>query len=402
MSKEILKGTTLLSSAFVLVAILNFLFYRVAIYLSADEFGILVALINISNIIVLLSDNLAGFITKIVAEGKVDLNLLRKYIVPKLLIAEGLIALTLIILSFLVIAKFLQLDNPWVLLSLLSFMPTLLFVGFFKGLIRGKKLFGKLAINQISEAILKLIAGFTAVFLGYKVGGIVTAMGLATFINIGLLYWFTKDLKNSGTFVAKEVFNKKALFNVSGGLLVLSLFVMVDALIARNNLSGQQAGIYSAVVTYGKFVYYFIFTIITVAFPIFSTQTSSKEALKNLVFALGLAALIGSGIVIGFVLFGNLIVEKIIGQQYAQAGSYLWLEGINMTIYCLFAIVANFLIAKNKTKVSYIIGIGFVGFCMVLTLMAGSLQAMFIAKGIIFAVLLVCSLLYLLSLKNEY
>lgn len=396
MLKQLLKGTAVLTLSFGIVSILNFSFYKIANFISPEDFGILIALISLTYFLTVFSEVFSGIVVKVMVDNQININNFIVKLTPLILLVELFISIVFLGIGNVFLKDFLKLEDTTLLYALASIIPSMLFVALFKGILRGKNKMNKLAAIQILEALFKLFAGMFSIFFGFKVFGILIGMGIAMLVNAIILYFFVKNIDGEDEFELTQLISGKALYSVTTSLVILNLMIALDALIARNTLSAGDAGIYSGVITYGKFVYFLAFSTITAAFPIFATKNEMINDKKNVFASLGIVSLMGLCIILFVLFWGKNVILLVLGDQYLDGANYLLFECIIMTIFSLLATISNYLIAKNRHLISVILAVGFLIFLIALLLFGKSILLMFIMKFIVITAMFICSLAYLL------
>ena len=120
----------------------------------------------------------------------------------------------------------------------------------------------------------------------------------------------------------------------------------------RHYLPNFEAGIYAALVTAGKIIFFVLSPIAVVLLPIVSRKSSKPElSRKDLLTALAIA--LGLGICVLIIYFGlaRIIITTLFTSKFDQATMFLPWFGLAMLGYSLANIFGNFLIALNRSQV---------------------------------------------------
>ena len=145
----------------------------------------------------------------------------------------------------------------------------------------------------------------------------------------------------------KELF----LFSIPTFLTLLGLTSLysMDIVLARHFLTAQESGLYSAVATLGKVIFYASSAVITVLFPVLSERTAKKEPVgKILAIALSIVSVISIGVTLVYFFVPNLVMHLLFGASYSGAASYLGLFAIFISLYSLGNVFVLTCLAINK------------------------------------------------------
>ncbi|KXK26803.1 MAG: Polysaccharide biosynthesis protein [candidate division WS6 bacterium OLB20] len=394
MSKQLLKGTAIFSVAAIVSAALNFVFYTIGKIIGPEEFGKLVALVSLSFIITILQTVVSNLVTKVIAGGKAGDTGLTSNLRPVLFKAQLVVAVFIIAAGWLFLREFLRLDNiiPFIMLALLAL--TGLDLALYRGILRGYKRFGDMASTQILEAVLKLVTAFAAVLLGLGVSGVMFGLAVSSFITLLLARRMAERIEDKKDYDTdlKKIFSRRLLASVSIGFIVLNLMLTADSIIARNTLTEADAGIYGAVITFGKLIFYLANSITLALFPI-SSEKGAKLSL--LVEGLAMSMFIGIGSFIGFVLLGAPITQFVFGSEFALVPAYLPLEAVIMTMFVCVNQISAYLIGKDRDSYVPLLGIALVIQTGALLFWGNSIEAILTVQTVFMGGMLALSLVYL-------
>jgi len=206
------------------------------------------------------------------------------------------------------------------------------------------------------------------VILGFKVNGALGGilMGgvvglLFTFFPLRFL-WSQKQKRELKT---EEMFNF-ALPVFFSTLAFTSLYT-TDVILVRHFLPGATSGLYAALSTLGKIIFFISGPIISVMFPLVSERHASGSNYRHLLWAsLSLVTLVCFLSTSVYFLFPSFMINVLYGKQYLPAVPYLGLFGIFLSFYSLSFLLTNFFLSIGKTKT------------VIFPLIAGLLQIIFI------------------------
>jgi len=274
--------------------------------------------------------------------------------VKKLLWQIGAAAFIIIVFLSPFVARFLYIPNvstvalvgPIVFLSLI----TLVNQASMQGVLR---FIGLVGPNLMSAAS-KLVLGVIFVLLGLSVTGAIGAIFLAVL----MAYFLSVKLK--GNLFAQKTdkeFNLKPFLKYALPVLLQALaftaFFTVDVILVKHFLPSFQAGLYAALSTLGKIIFFASQPVTATMFPIVSGRKERGERYRKVFFlAFFLTVFISISIVIFYYLFPNIAIGLLYGSQYlAVKGELVWM-GAFMAVYTASYFLVNFLLSIDKTKIA--------------------------------------------------
>jgi len=137
-----------------------------------------------------------------------------------------------------------------------------------------------------SSALGKLLFGLFFVALGFSVNGAVFGILLALIVTYFLSVWLRGNLfdekAKAGSFSIQKFLHYA--FPVLIQALAFTAFFTVDVLLAKHFLPAFEAGIYAALSTLGKVIYFAAQPITAAMFPIVIGKKSRGEAYRGIFF----------------------------------------------------------------------------------------------------------------------
>lgn len=194
--------------------------------------------------------------------------------------------------------------------------------------------------------VLLVLAGasvFGAVF------GIVVGMVLAYFYSA----WFISKIlvkRKVGEYHLKP-FLTYALPVLFQALAFTSLF-STDVLLVKHFFDPFQAGIYGALSTLGKIIFFATSPVTATMFPIVSKRKSIGEAYhKVFVLALGIVLSVSLAITLFYFLFPTFAIRTLYGSAYLAAKGVLVWMGIFVSFYSLTSLLVNYSLSLGRSKI---------------------------------------------------
>ena len=321
------------------------------------DYGTLSSLYSILYLVGIVPTSTSVAIVKFISSVKNDTEVYSIYKALERFILRLSLALSLILLiTTPLISNFLQIKDVWSVasVSLILFLILILLLNqaTSQGLL---KFMGSVGPGLISSVV-KLGLGLLLVILGWSVLGAMVGVIFGMFFAYLYSYFFLK--KNMQETKIKPFhlgpFFKFALPSLLQALAFTSFFT-VDVILAKHFLSPFEAGIYGALSTLGKIIFFAVSPIISTMFPIISGRASRQEEYGN-ILGLSLLAVVflGGTVVFLYYLFPELAIGILYGKAYLVATSELFLMGLFVLFYSLSYFWVNFFLSVGDTKIIWV------------------------------------------------
>lgn len=269
----------------------------------------------------------------------------------------GIIIALLAFLSAPFLSRFLRIKYsilvllaPIFLLTVLSF----LYNSFLQGLLR----FKQMVIATNFGALSRLVLGVIFVYLGFSVFGVVLGFLLSVVGGFFLLRFFLKEFRLSNN---EKVFKegKKVLgYSVPIFFASVSTFSLfsTDVILVKHFFEAHDAGIYAALSTLGKVIFYGAAPVGSVMFPMISQRHSRGQGYRKIfMLSLALTSVIAAGVLFIYRLLPELSIKILYGDKFLPAAPNLIWFGLFMTIFTLSSLILNFFLSREKTKVVFLV-----------------------------------------------
>ena len=358
--KDIVKhplftGGSLMVGGGMAVNIINYIYHLVmGRILGPADYGVLASLFSILYVTSIVPVSTSFAIVKFISSAK---TLTQKRIVYKSInsavLVFALFATLGITFSSPLISSFLKIDNVWnVVLIGPVFLFTVITVVNQASLQGVLKFIGVVGPNFIS-GLSKLVVGVVLIFLGWSVFG--AMIGILIGAIIAYYYSFRLAREFLGAKLGGQ-FNILSFLKYSLPVFLQALaftsFFTTDVLLVKHFFPDFDAGIYAAVSTLGKVIFYAASPIAAVMFPIVAGRKSrGEDYTKILVASIGLTAAISACIVLIYLFFPNLAIGVLYGIKYLTASKYLIWMGIFIGFYNIAYILTNYFLSIGKTIV---------------------------------------------------
>lgn len=334
---------------------INYLYhFLMGRFLGPANYGELVVLLSIINLLgmVVLALNLV--VTKFISSENTESGLkkLYKWFLIRFQII-GIVLCVVVIIFSMPIAAFIKVREFYLIILIgLSFIfafPLSLNRSVLQGLLRFKEVVITLFIENLS----KLILGLLLVYLGFSVAGSVWGILGSIFLALILSKVFLRNisLKNVGNYEkSRDIF--VYFMPVFLQALTLTLLLTTDILLVKHFFAPFEAGIYSAVSSLGKIIFFACSPISSVMFPIISNRYAKGESVNRyFLMSLGMTIALCSLVIGIYSFFPTLMVSILYGPSYLQAVSLLIPFSIFMFLYTLAYLMVYFFLSIGKTRV---------------------------------------------------
>jgi O-antigen/teichoic acid export membrane protein len=354
----LLSGSIVLMAGSMTANIIGYVYHLLmGRILGPSEYGELASLFSIFYIIgiVPLSSSIA--ITKFisVAKNKKELYEIYRGVMSFMFRLSLILSLILAIISP-IISKFLHISNIFSVLSLSLILFFNLLVLVNQATSQGRLNFFGFVFPNIISASGKLIFGLILIYLGYSVFGAMVAIAFSALLAFIVSFRFVKDIKTVNGISKFEIkpFLKYALPVLLQSLAFTSFFTM-DLILVKHFLSAHDAGLYAALSTLGKIIYFAVSPISSAMFPIISKRKSLGQNYSNIfIISLFATILISIVIVIGYYLLPNLAIGILYGKDYLVVSKELVWMGMFMFFYTASYVIVNYLLSIGVTKIVFI------------------------------------------------
>lgn len=331
-------------------------------------------------------------------------SILTKYV---LIIGFAVLVIGLVLIK--PISNFLSVREFWPIAIILSSIMISLVMMVNKGILQGTQKFREISILAIFEMVLRLLLGISLVYLGLSISGAALAMVLATLAAYILSYRYMRRIfKHKHNKNQAFEFDKKEIIGYSWPTLIttvfLAIFMNLDILLVKHYFAPFDAGVYAAISTVAKIIFYLTGPIVSVMFPLISEKMAKEEKHYSifmmsffLTLALGIIVLIIYAVVPHFVmrvLYGSIFVSDSV--------TLLASVGIVMLIYALINLILNYFMALKNFTFLWLVSTVLVLELIVVGVSHGSI--FMVVRELIFCyALLLCLLLgyYLITKKSQ-
>lgn len=350
------SGTMVMFGGSMGINVINYFYHLImGRILGPEGYGVLASIFSLLYIVSIVPLSTSISIVKFISSAKNENELAKTYYAIKNFVFKfSIILLIIVILLTPVLTSFLNIED---IVSVLMVGPIMYFSIITlvnQATAQGLLNFVGFVVPNLVSSIGKLILGVALVAFGFlvtgAVGGILIATALGYLASVFAVKNNLKQADISGNFDLK-IFLKYSLPVLLQAFAFTALF-SVDVLLAKHFLTPVDAGIYAAVSTLGKVIYFATSPISSVMFPIISKKHSKKENInKILLLSLLLTFGISLFVTILYTVFPKIAVGLLFGKTYLSGAINLPLIGLFMIFYSVSYLLVNFFLAIGKTFV---------------------------------------------------
>ncbi|MBS3108138.1 oligosaccharide flippase family protein [Candidatus Woesearchaeota archaeon] len=333
--------------------------------LGPEKYGIVGALLSLLYIFTIFGSTIQSTVTKFVAEfkakrefGKIKTLFVKSF--TKFFYYSFFVAI-LFVFAIPWIKEFLNIESSVPLIILAGLIVTIGPLASLRGILQGTQHFSALGWNMSFEALLKFSLAILLIsFLFFGVNGAILALLLPTLI---MITWAVFSLRKLFNYTAEDITERKSIYLFSIPMLMINLSVILlfsfDVILVKHYFSALDAGLYVAVATLAKIVYFGSQSFVQVMFPKISEVKIDKEKSTKLLKDSLFFVMAFSIIVLAFYIFApKFIVGLLFGSEYLQiADFHLWFFAIGMMLLSLNNVLMYYNMSLNRVKVGFIVAI---------------------------------------------
>jgi O-antigen/teichoic acid export membrane protein len=275
-----------------------------------------------------------------------------------------------------------------VLLTAATLVPTIV-APVVAGLTQGLERFTLFSVSQVIGPLIRIALLLPLIGLGAGVPGAVGATFGATLVAVGGTAWILREWVRApvraAAFAATETIRRSLLTSTSG-ILALTSLTSIDIVFAKVTLAPREAGVYGAASLVGRLILFLPTAVASVLLPKVSSRKATGRDTRTLVVPslviTGILCLLMTGV---YAVVPNLITRLTFGSKYAQAGSWLWMFGLEMTCFALANVSFAYELGRERTRGAWLlVGAAVVQICGYLAFhgSARQLLAVNIATGV--------------------
>lgn len=286
------------------------------------------------------------------SSDKESIGRLITWLRKKVMVATFLFGGVLVIASP-YIAHFLNINHFLSIILVAAVFPFIILVVFNRAVLQGLLRFNQTVLILLMENSARLVLGVLLVYFGLMVNGAMMGLLVGTFF-----VWILSErfLKEYRLIKATEPPHIKGLFAYSLPVLVQSAAMTSlyssDLVLVKHFFSSFEVGIYAALSTLGKIIFFAAGPISSVMFPIVSKRVKDGErSEKVFLFSLLATVIVVFSVSAIYAFFPSLAINILFGSSYLQAENMLFLFGVFISLLTISFTIVNFHLSLHQTKV---------------------------------------------------
>lgn len=401
--KEVITNPLFSGSAIMVIGsnFINFLSYLyhfiMGRMLGPASYGELASLISLIGLIGIIPASFGLVIIKYVSSAKTkqdEANLVG-WLKSKVFLLS-LVFFIAILLTSPFIYSFLKISKISYLVLIALFFLFSLPVALNRSILQGLLKFKEMMISVLIEYSAKIILSIFLVYLGFQVGGAILALMISTLLGF---YVSNLYLRNSVPKNSDPPSNIKSMLAFAVPVTIQTITITSlyssDVILVKHFFSAHDAGIYAALSTLGKIIFFAAGPITTVMFPLVS-QRKSKGEDHTIIFIYSFIStcLFAISILAMYWLIPNLAIKLLYGSAYLEASNLLIWFGFFITLFTLSSLLVNYSLSLGKTRVVLLPLLAAFLQIIGILLFHQSLYTVIFISIIVAALLLLCLLIY--------
>ncbi len=221
-----------------------------------------------------------------------------------------------------------------------------------RGTYQGKKAFKALSITYQGEMLSRLLITLAIILIFDIKASWVIALGILISFAFGLFPFKTGQISFSKTLKLDAEHGKqiKRFFLLTAFYELTQIIINnSDILLVKHYFESYEAGLYASLALIGRIVYFIAWMFVMLLLPtVVELKKEGKETASVLFKYVGYIAAISAVIVLGCVLFPELIINILFGEAYIDMAPLLWQYAIATSMFALSNIFAYYYLSLDK------------------------------------------------------
>jgi O-antigen/teichoic acid export membrane protein len=250
------------------------------------------------------------------------------------------------------VAAFFHVSSVWPVIIMAFSIFTALALDIVLGLLQGLQKFKALGITgyTVSQG-LKVVLGLAFVWAGWSLLGAVGALVAST--AIAIMVGLAMAKKQFAASIRNPVNNSLNLAPVLWPTLILAIFLSipasVDVMLVTHFFGGTEAGIYNAVSTVGKVVFYLPMAVTMILLPRATERHTLGNESRSILFqSLGITLILSGIVAVICWTFPEFIIMLFFGEEYLGAVPLVGLYAAAMLIFSINIVLIHYSLAVRN------------------------------------------------------
>jgi len=267
-----------------------------------------------------------------------------------------------------------------------------------RGTYQGKKAYKSLSITYQGEMISRLLITLALILIFNIQSSVVIAVGILLSFVFGLFPFKFKHISLTKTLKLDKTYSKqiKRFFLLTAFYELTQIIINnSDILLVKHYFDAYEAGLYASLALIGRIVYFIAWMFVMLLLPaVVQLQKEGKETAFVLFKYVGYIAVVSGIIVTGCLIFPELIIKILFGEQYISMAPLLWKYAIATSMFAISNIFAYYYLSLDKYVAVIISGVFGVLQMLLVVLFHDSLDQVVNMQIIAMALLLLIQLVF--------
>lgn len=391
---KFVQGTFFLAAANFAAAFLNYLVHPILTrHLSIPAYGDFQALLSFVTILGVLSAVVSTTLTKevsvLVSERPEEIDSLRRRAISRFFLF-GLVVSILVLIFNRPLNSFFNISENFILIiASLNFLYVFPLV-VNRAVLSARQNFFSLALSNFLDPSSRIFFIILLIIVfPFGLNGAAWAVGLTSLASFLVSFYQIKRLKLP---VAPADFRPSLRHFWRYSLLVLwfmaltQFFYNFDMLLVKSSFSPEEAGLYGALLTIGRIIYFVGGVVPLVMFPVIANlkNDQSLRRYKVLGKSLMMMAALALPAYLIISLWPEFIIRVIVGAKYLPIASYLPSFALVMLLMTIVFVLSNYFLALANRRSLFILTATALAEVIFLNLFHGSIAQIIFSLGFIF------------------
>lgn len=323
--------------------------------LGPSEYGALASIYSILYIISIVPQSASVSIVKFISSAKTDTEKTHVYNgVYSLVQKVAFVGVVFLFILTPFLQHFLHLNSIFAPIWIVPVFYFSIITTVNQSTLQGELSFIGIVVTNLVSSVSKLLLGVVFILIGWSLGGAIFAVALGVFFAYMLSYKYVYRYI-SKTDTDKDNFDMTQFLKYSGPVVIQALaftsLFTIDLVMVKHFFPEFDAGIYAALSTLGKVIFFAASPITAVMFPLVSKKKSQGSSVLSLFkISLAITAFASFSIVIFYYAFPQLTITLLYGKKYIAAVSLLPWMGLFIAIYTIGQQLVNFFLSIDDTN----------------------------------------------------
>ncbi len=221
-----------------------------------------------------------------------------------------------------------------------------------RGVFQGKSKFKSLSITYQSEMLSRLLITLSLIILFKVQSSTLISLGILISFGFGLLPFKLKRIRFKKTQVISLVKKKQVQhFFIITAFYELTQIIInnSDILLVKHYFEAYEAGLYASLALIGRIVYFVAWMFVMLLLPtVVKLKKEGRSTAPILFKYISYIAIIAFAIVLGCLLFPEIMISMLFGNSYLEIAPLLWKYALATSLFAISNIFAYYYLSLDK------------------------------------------------------